>query len=141
MRGDVWIVIWRSPLGGDLAAFIPEAYEAHAHTRGLRFLQWHVRCRPLLISLQAWRGVPSHFNLETPLDAAIARVLAFGGFAGCLRGLLHDHFISPSCFDRSPGRPAEPAGITSDRSDDDSAGREIGACQQSPSCLCLERVA
>jgi len=33
-----------------------------------------------LISLQAWRGVPSHFNLETPLDAAIARVLAFGGF-------------------------------------------------------------
>ena len=46
------------------------------------------------------------------------------------------HFISPSCFDRSPGQPAEPAGVTSDRSDDDSAGREIGACRQSPSCLC-----
>lgn len=33
-----------------------------------------------LVSLQAWRGVPSHFNVETPLDAAIAQALAFGGF-------------------------------------------------------------
>ncbi|MFI6391194.1 hypothetical protein [Nonomuraea sp. NPDC050540] len=32
-----------------------------------------------LITLQAWRGVPSHFNLETPLDALIARTLAAGG--------------------------------------------------------------
>lgn len=35
--GHIWIVIRRSPLRGDLAAFIPEAHEAHAHTRGLRF--------------------------------------------------------------------------------------------------------
>jgi len=34
-----------------------------------------------LVTLQAWRGVPSHFNLETPLDGAIARVLAGGGMA------------------------------------------------------------
>jgi len=33
-----------------------------------------------LVSLQAWRGVPSHFNVETPFDAAIARALAAGGF-------------------------------------------------------------
>jgi hypothetical protein len=33
-----------------------------------------------LISLQAWRGVPSHFNLETPFDATVARLLAAGGF-------------------------------------------------------------
>jgi hypothetical protein len=32
-----------------------------------------------LITLQAWRHVPSHFNMQTPLDTAIARVLAAGG--------------------------------------------------------------
>ncbi len=32
-----------------------------------------------LVSVQAWRGVPSHFNLETPFDARIARTLAIGG--------------------------------------------------------------
>jgi hypothetical protein len=33
----------------------------------------------VLVSVQAWRGVPSHFNLETPFDAMIARSLAAGG--------------------------------------------------------------
>jgi hypothetical protein len=33
-----------------------------------------------LVSLQAWRGVPSHFNVETPFDAAVAQTLAAGGF-------------------------------------------------------------
>jgi len=32
-----------------------------------------------LVSLQAWRGVPSHFNMETSFDAMIARTLAGGG--------------------------------------------------------------
>jgi hypothetical protein len=32
-----------------------------------------------LVSMQAWRGVPSHFNLETTFDAMVARVLAAGG--------------------------------------------------------------
>ena len=32
-----------------------------------------------LVSLQAWRGVPSHFNMETSLDAWVARALAAGG--------------------------------------------------------------
>jgi hypothetical protein len=32
-----------------------------------------------LITLQAWRRVPSHFNLETPFDGLIARTLAVGG--------------------------------------------------------------
>jgi hypothetical protein len=32
-----------------------------------------------LVSLQAWRGVPSHFNVETAFDAAVARTLAAGG--------------------------------------------------------------
>jgi hypothetical protein len=33
-----------------------------------------------LVTLQAWRGAPSHFNLETPFDAMVARTLAAGGF-------------------------------------------------------------
>jgi hypothetical protein len=33
-----------------------------------------------LVSLQTWRSVPSHFNVETPFDAAIAQTLALGGF-------------------------------------------------------------
>jgi hypothetical protein len=34
-----------------------------------------------LVSMQAWRGVPSHFNMETPFDAVVAQALAIGGFA------------------------------------------------------------
>jgi hypothetical protein len=32
-----------------------------------------------LVSLQAWRGVPSHFNMATPFDGTVARMLAAGG--------------------------------------------------------------
>lgn len=32
-----------------------------------------------LIAMQAWRGVPSHFNVETPFDAAVTGLLAGGG--------------------------------------------------------------
>ncbi|MGC9666589.1 hypothetical protein ACNTMW_08525 [Planosporangium sp. 12N6] len=32
-----------------------------------------------LVTLQCWRGVPSHFNDETPFDAAVMRTLAVGG--------------------------------------------------------------
>ncbi|MGE0703575.1 MAG: hypothetical protein AB7F99_00205 [Vicinamibacterales bacterium] len=34
-----------------------------------------------LVSLQAWRGVPSHFNVETDADRMVAQMLAFGGVA------------------------------------------------------------
>ena len=34
-----------------------------------------------LVSLQAWRGVPSHFNVESAFDALVARALAVGGIA------------------------------------------------------------
>jgi hypothetical protein len=33
-----------------------------------------------LVSLQAWRGVPSHFNFETGFDTAVSMTLAAGGF-------------------------------------------------------------
>jgi hypothetical protein len=32
-----------------------------------------------LISMQAWRGVPSHFNFQTPFDSAVSTTLALGG--------------------------------------------------------------
>ncbi|MGI5127958.1 hypothetical protein ACQEVB_14195 [Pseudonocardia sp. CA-107938] len=32
-----------------------------------------------LVSMQAWRGVPSHFNFETPFDTAVSMTLAAGG--------------------------------------------------------------
>jgi len=35
----------------------------------------------VLVTVQAWRGVPSHFNLETTFDGLVARTLAGGGFA------------------------------------------------------------
>lgn len=30
--------------------------------------------------MQAWRGVPSHFNMSTPFDTVVAQTLAIGGF-------------------------------------------------------------
>ena len=33
----------------------------------------------VLVTMQAWRGVPSHFNLETTFDGLVARALATGG--------------------------------------------------------------
>jgi hypothetical protein len=33
----------------------------------------------VLVTLQAWRGVPSHFNLETNVDTLVTRMLAGGG--------------------------------------------------------------
>ena len=34
----------------------------------------------VLVTLQAWRGVPSHFNVATSFDAMVTRGLAIGGF-------------------------------------------------------------
>ncbi|MEU4246264.1 hypothetical protein AB0F15_02525 [Amycolatopsis sp. NPDC026612] len=33
----------------------------------------------VLVSMQAWRGVPSHFDFETPFDTAVSMTLAAGG--------------------------------------------------------------
>ncbi|PPK65364.1 hypothetical protein V5P93_005857 [Actinokineospora auranticolor] len=33
----------------------------------------------ILVTTQAWRGVPSHFNFETPQDTAVSMTLAAGG--------------------------------------------------------------
>ena len=54
-----------------------------------------------LVSLQAWRGVPSHFNVETGFDALVARALAVGGIAlvVVIVGL------TATAFSRNPGVP------------------------------------
>lgn len=41
-----------------------------------------------LITLQAWRGVPSHLNFETPFDAGVSMTLAGGGFVIIAVGLI-----------------------------------------------------
>jgi hypothetical protein len=56
-----------------------------------------------LVSLQAWRGVPSHFNMETPLDAAVSQLLALGGFTLVVIIAL---LTVSALRDRSPVRPA-----------------------------------
>jgi hypothetical protein len=52
-------------------------------TRNLLVGAFTVTCvvETALVSTQAWRGVPSHFNFETPFDTAVSMTLAAGGFA------------------------------------------------------------
>jgi hypothetical protein len=65
-------IVWAAsflPLGGRTRAFLLNAFTAACIVE------------TGLVSLQAWRGVPSHFNVETTVDALVARALAAGGFA------------------------------------------------------------
>lgn len=59
--------------------FVPMA----ARTRTVLLGAFTITCvvETALVSMQAWRGVPSHFNFETPFDTAVSMVLASGGFA------------------------------------------------------------
>jgi hypothetical protein len=52
-----------------------------ARTRGwlLGFFSAACVAEVALVTFQAWRGVPSHYNLETLFDGVIARTLAVGG--------------------------------------------------------------
>jgi hypothetical protein len=54
-----------------------------------------------LITVQAWRGVPSHFNMSTDVDSLIARTLAAGGFALIAVAV----FMTLSAFRRDPTVP------------------------------------
>jgi hypothetical protein len=49
--------------------------------RGLLLSAFSAACvaETALVSIQAWRGVPSHFNFETTLDGLVSRSLAAGG--------------------------------------------------------------
>ncbi len=59
--------------------FVPMSWR----TRNMLLGVFTVTCvvETALVSLQAWRGVPSHFNFETPFDAGVSTTLAVGGFA------------------------------------------------------------
>ncbi|MCW2901409.1 MAG: hypothetical protein JWO67_3674 [Streptosporangiaceae bacterium] len=52
---------------------------ARARTRLLAVFAAACVLETTLVTLQAWRHVPSHFNNETALDTVITRFLAFGG--------------------------------------------------------------
>ncbi|WLQ32502.1 hypothetical protein P8A18_03125 [Streptomyces castrisilvae] len=54
------------------------------------------------ITVQAWRGVPSHFNMETPFDTAVSMSLAFGG--AVLVAVLST--LTAAAFARRPDGPA-----------------------------------
>jgi hypothetical protein len=59
--------------------FLPVA----GRTRTLVLGAFTVTCvvETTLVSMQAWRGVPSHVNFESPFDTAVSMALAAGGFA------------------------------------------------------------
>src|SRR5262245_41135020 len=61
-----------------IASFLP--LKNRSRTLLLGFFTAACAVETFLVSLQVWRGVPSHFNVETPFDAAIAQTLALGGF-------------------------------------------------------------
>jgi hypothetical protein len=54
-----------------IASFVP----LKDRTRTTLLSVFAVACvlETFLVSLQTWRGVPSHFNVETPFDAAVAQ--------------------------------------------------------------------
>lgn len=53
------------------------------------------------ITVQAWRRVPSHFNMETPFDTGVSMTLAVGG--GVLVVILSA--LAAAAFVRRPGGP------------------------------------
>ncbi|HEX5812360.1 MAG TPA: hypothetical protein VFY38_09680, partial [Pseudonocardia sp.] len=58
--------------------------------RGLVLGVFLVACvvETVLVTLQAWRGVPSHFNFETPFDTSVSMTLALGGGVIVLVGIV-----------------------------------------------------
>jgi hypothetical protein len=62
-----------------VASFLPLTYRSRAMLLGA----FTVACalETVLVTFQVWRGVPSHFNIETSFDAMVAGTLAAGGFA------------------------------------------------------------
>ena len=60
-----------------VASFV--SLEERTRTRLLSVFTAACVLETFLVSLQAWRGVASHFNMATPFDAAVAQTLAIGG--------------------------------------------------------------
>jgi hypothetical protein len=91
VTGDTWIgpVSWRKPMTFGLSfglTLVTIAWVSSYLRLGERVRTWLLgvfaaACvlEVTLITVQAWRRVPSHFNLSTSFDAVIARSLAAGG--------------------------------------------------------------
>jgi hypothetical protein len=82
---------WRKPTTFGLSfgltlmtiVWVTSFVRVRERTRAIVLAVFTVACvfETVLISIQTWRGVPSHFNVETPFDASVTRGLAGGGVA------------------------------------------------------------
>ncbi|MET7288826.1 hypothetical protein [Streptomyces sp. NPDC005573] len=82
-------VSWRKPVTFGLSfgvtlislTWVTSYLRAGARTRTVLLLVLAADCVAEVggITLQAWRGVPSHLNMETPFDTAVSMTLAVGG--------------------------------------------------------------
>ncbi|GAA4779362.1 hypothetical protein GCM10023200_10620 [Actinomycetospora chlora] len=57
------------------------------HVVGVAVLAFAV-VEPVVMGIQAWRGVPSHYNFSTPFDAALVRIGAAGTAAVFVVGMV-----------------------------------------------------
>ncbi|MDF6041142.1 hypothetical protein LRD69_02985 [Streptomyces sp. JH14] len=107
-------VSWRKPVTFGLSfgltliaiCWVASYVRMHARTRTVLLAVFAADCvlEVAGITLQAWRGVPSHFNMETPFDTAVSMALAVGGavLVVVLTGLAAASFARP---------PEGPAGM------------------------------
>lgn len=82
-------VSWRKPVTFGLSfgltliaiCWVASYVRLRARTRTVLLAVFAADCvlEVVGITLQAWRGVPSHFNMETPFDTAVSMSLAVGG--------------------------------------------------------------
>lgn len=74
-----------------------------ARTRGVLLGVFGLACvmETALVTMQAWRHVPSHFDLETTFDGIVARTLAVGG--GVLVFVIA--VLTVAAFRADPGTP------------------------------------
>lgn len=105
-------VSWRKPVTFGLSfgltliavAWVTSYLRMSARTRAVLLTLFAADCVLEVggITLQAWRGVPSHMNMETGFDAAVSMTLAVGG--GLLVVLLSAFAVVS--FRRRPEGPA-----------------------------------
>ena len=91
--GGTWAgpLSWRKPAGFGLSfgltlitiVWVASFVRLRERTRSMLLGAFTVACvlETALVSMQTWRGVPSHFNVETPFDELVTRGLAGGGVA------------------------------------------------------------
>jgi hypothetical protein len=100
VAGGPWTgpVSWRKPANFGLAfgltllavTWVSSFVRLSDRARGRLLAVFAAAClvEVSVISTQAWRGVPSHFNVGTPLDAALAYTAAGGGATIIATGLM-----------------------------------------------------